>query len=168
MRCFTAVLFGVLLVSFPSSRDRATAAAPTGNVQLCNDFPHTVFFALGWSENRMAYSRGWWTVPTNRCINARVPANTFFWHAVSVKYQVANGDTDYTTWNGKAHQFCTSTNDFYFDHADGPCGKNARSGFNASFTRTDGIPVYETVTIGESGSSSQSISAGHTQELTAP
>jgi uncharacterized membrane protein len=167
MRCFTAVVLAVVLVSFPAFHGRATAAPATGNIKLCNNYPHAVLFAFAWSAKHIAYSRGWWTVTSNHCLNVPLPVTTFYWYASTAKYDDGNGKYVYSTWAG-TRPFCESPNGFYFNHADGPCGKNGRAKFQQSFTRTDGTPVYETVQIGQSGSSSQVIGEGHTQALTEP
>jgi uncharacterized membrane protein len=166
MRPYVAALFLVLVLTLPSSH--APAATAPGNLQLCNHYPHPVLFALGWSANGTFYSRGWWTVGSGHCTNVALPVTAFYWYASTEKFADGNGNMGYTWWAGKAKKFCISTNDFYFNHADGPCGKNTRVGSIASFARTDGVPIYQTVTIDQNGGSGQSVGPGHSESFSMP
>jgi uncharacterized membrane protein len=139
----------------------AIAAAP--NVQLCNQYPHTVRFAAAWKQSGTMRSHGWWPVATRHCTSVSVPANSFFWRA-EMRYD--NGKSTVTgAWGDLGHQtFCTSEANFAIEHADGRCvASSSPKGYLTSFIRDDGSPIYEKITLEADTTEAQSLSRGHGQ-----
>jgi hypothetical protein len=137
-------------------------------VVLCNHFTRPVFFALAWRQGGVAYSRGWWSAERGRCIRIGLAAIAFYWRAETDSYRLPSGDNATTVWGDGGQGFCTEPKSYYFKSADGPCGRAPRKGFLRSWTRTDGIPIYQTVTINRDNTSALSVEAGHAQSLTPP
>jgi uncharacterized membrane protein len=165
MRARWAVLLTLLLAAVPAAGRTAPAA---GNLQFCNHYPHTVFIALAWKANGVVYSRGWWSDGTGRCIRITLDANAFYWRGETDDYTLPNGEKASTSWGDGGRGYCVASKGFFYNKASGACGTASRKGFLASWTRTDGIPIYQTVTIKSNGSSEQSIEAGHEQSLQPP
>ena len=146
---------------------RAIASQP-GNIELCNHFPVPLRFAVAWKTGGVAYAKGWYTVGSGHCSRITLGVPSFYWRAETNDYIEPDGRTVSTAWGAHDHGFCTTKNGFNYLRADGPCGKAKRKGYIASFLRTDGSPIYQTVNINHDGTSSQSIGAGHFQEIEKP
>ena len=136
------------------------ARAGTGDITFCNEFPHTLFIALAYSQADVNnyLSRGWLEIETGKCyiFDTAIRVPTFYFHAESEPYK--DGKHKVTMSWGDDKKFAVRDANFQSYNAEKAYSGMKLVGFNKG-PESSGAPITAIITFTATGGSTITVPA---------
>jgi len=143
-RCLRSAIFSVSLCLVPVLPTEAARPSGQPGVNVCSEFPQTIFVAFAYQLGAHWVSVGWYRVESHGCVDAELHltnGTAVYYRAETNWYMTADGQHVWAAW-GHDRQFCENNENsnpyFYFPDASAFCGPDGHfAPFNKLFDKIE-------------------------------